>query len=731
MTSVTHIVLGSLRLTVDTAFHWAVIFIALCGFLVSCCLIYRRFRDEEKTSLKTKNSSELGKCIHLTLLVSGNIIAFISILLFLLPFEREIPSSSYDVLLTSGFKKPAADKDFNIEGADNPKIIQILKSAERIWLLTESLQTTDDNQALKIWLAENYQDKVVVINSIEELTDVWSMSKLNHYNANLSIPTLLQVFGDGLSKAQWQRLNNINHKLSENTQTNKHNRSVTAALNTSITEKKAEKSAAKFTFYKSKPLTGLSYLHWPKQLILGQTLTVTGRLQHPLDKKTQFELSLVSNDRIQERVIVQNNDAFSLSTTTKISGLFNYQLILKQLPSSNEDTNNLIKISEDITFSVVNGNQPKVLIKQSSPSFETRRIKQWLSEAGSEVAIISQISKSKWSQQSVNAPEVKGSLNTTELTKSLLDGYDLLIMDSRMLLALKANEIDALYNAIKAGLGLLVNADATLLTNENAGIEKINKLLHFFKLALIETPSKQVTANWPEKPRLTKSEIITPQAITIHINTKQGQTLVESDNGQALVAKQSLGLGVVALTTLNETYQWSSQINSAYYSAYWQYLLLNISRAEKDTRWLVASPEHVASVDKFHNICLLSSLENIYVPDMKVTNYPLTKYKQCGVFLAFDKGWHTFKVLNDKQEILAEQTRYYYSQTDFPAWQQAIKHKVSQYQSESKYLENLTLLENKVVDSSVVYQPINKFILWLIMFIALVGLWIERKWHSN
>ena len=731
MTSVTHIVLGSLRLTVDTAFHWAVIFIALCGFLVSCGLIYRRFRDEEKTSLKTKNSSELGKCIHLTLLVSGNIIAFISVLLFLLPFEREIPTSSYDVLLTSGFKKPSADKDFNIEGADNPKIIQILKSAERIWLLTESLQTTDDNQALKIWLAENYQDKVVVINSIEELTDVWSMSKLNHYNANLSIPTLLQVFGDGLSKAQWQRLNNINHKLSENTQTNKHNRSVPAALNTSITEENAEKSAVKFTFYKSKPLTGLSYLHWPKQLILGQKLTVTGRLQHPLDKKTQFELSLVSNDRIQERVIVQNNDAFSLSTTTKISGLFNYQLILKQLPSSNEDTNNLIKISEDITFSVVNGNQPKVLIKQSSPSFETRRIKQWLSEAGSEVAIISQISKSKWSQQSVNAPEVKGSLNTTELTKSLLDGYDLLIMDSRMLLALKANEIDALYNAIKAGLGLLVNADATLLTNENAGIEKINKLLHFFKLALIETPSKQVTANWPEKPRLTKSEIITPQAITIHINTKQGQTLVESDNGQALVAKQSLGLGVVALTTLNETYQWSSQINSAYYSAYWQYLLLNISRAEKDTRWLVASPEHVASVDKFHNICLLSSLENIYVPDMKVTNYPLTKYKQCGVFLASDKGWHTFKVLNDKQEILAEQTRYYYSQTDFPAWQQAIKHKVSQYQSESKYLENLTLLENKVVDSSVVYQPINKFILWLIMFIALVGLWIERKWHSN
>ena len=220
------------------------------------------------------------------------------------------------------------------------------------------------------------------------------------------------------------------------------------------------------------------------------------------------------------------------------------------------------------------------------------------------------------------------------------------------------------------------------------------------------------------------------------MNAKQGQVLVESASGQALVVMRSLGLGAVSLTTLNETYQWSSQITPAYYSAYWQYILLNISRTENNTRWLTPSPKSITEVKQYENICLISPLEKLYVPNMKLTTYPLTKHKQCGQFIAAIKGWNSFKVINDKQAILSEQHRYYYSEKDFPAWQQAIKHQASENQLDVEYLNNIipsdfVPLEGESAHLSSTYQPVNKFLLWIITFISLIVLWIERKWRSS
>ena len=750
MNSATHIDFASLRLMVNTPFHWAIIFIALFGLLVSCGLIYRRFTQESQSSLTTQKAAGLNKYTHLSLLILGNVIALISVLLFLLPFQVKAPTSTYDVLITNGFKQSSYNEDFNIIGIDKSKIDKALKSANRIWLLTTPSEKSKDNQLLKEWLANNYQDKVVVITAIEELVDIWSLSKLTYSNTdieNYAIPTLLQVFGDGLSKIQWQQLNAFNQLHA--------NKLDTTDLITKISNVEASKplnkstpapNAIKFTFYKSEPITGLSFLQWPKQLILGQALTITGRFQHSLDNNTKFELSLVSNGRIQDSVIVQSNHTFSLSSTSKITGLFNYQLVLQELPKNDinklvavnvkNSDKRLINISEDIAFSVINDNQPKVLIKQSAPSFETRRLKQWLSETGSEVTVISQISKSKWSQQRVNTSQAINKAQPTELTKAILDNYDLLIVDSRMLLALKESELDALYQAIKQGLGLLINADGALLSTENNNRDKLSKLLRFFQLTPIDPSLNQVAANWPNQPSLAKGEVISPQAITINMNAKQGQSLVESATGQALVVKQPLGLGVVSLTTLNETYQWSSQITPAYYSAYWQYLLLNLSRAENNTRWLIPSPKSVAKVKNFENICFISSLEKLDVPNMKLTTYPLSTHKQCGQFITALKGWHSFKVLNDKQTILSEQHRYYYSEKDFPAWQQAIKHQASEHQLESGNLNKImpsdvVAMESETAHLSSTYQPVNKFLLWLIMFISLIVLWIEQKWRSS
>ena len=522
-------------------------------------------------------------------------------------------------------------------------------------------------------------------------------------------------------------------------------------------------------------------------------------------------------------MVINANEAFSLTATSKIVGLFNYQLVLREL-SKNElsqgfryndyksytsdqepqyqgsvsttgstkaasnkpllASGSVIKINENIAFSVVPGNQPRVLIKQSAPSFETRRLKQWLSQAGSSVHVISQISKNKWAQQKVNlennvAQSVRPgskqdsklsseqrSEQSNQLNETLLANYDIVILDSRMLLALNEQEVTALYNSVNRGLGLLINADATLLkidkTDKAKQSEQNNaialpKLLSLFELGPANDSLQQVIAQWPDRPAVLADQIITPQAAVISINAKSAkvssqspsdttvkaatsvnvESLVQSMLGQTLVAKKSVGAGSVVISALSQTNPWVLQANAAFYSHYWQYVLSKISRSDSESRWLLPMPSLLTQANHYQDICLLSPLETVHAKQMILTPYPLEQNKQCGRFVAEQAGWFEFQAMNDQQVLLAKQARYFYDEKDFLAWQQANKHLVSERWSlnpiELNFIEhNDARGEHNVQANTMKYdQSINKNYLWLLMFITLSLLWLERKWQSG
>jgi hypothetical protein len=728
---------ASYRLTLNSPLHWALVILASIGLVISCLLIYRRFKNDIFHDKQKIAPLGARKKLHFFLLLFGNIIAFISVLLFVLPFEEKAQTSLFDVLLTPGFKHTA--NDFNLVGIDKTKILQALTSAERIWLLAEQGNSSAD-EPLYQWLAKHYQHKVFVTISVQEVTDFWSEradKKLVDFPVNNNIPSLVQVFGDGLTKLQWQHFQTFNaqqgiqQRRQEGIQQEKNNQGL-ASVN--------------FKFFASKTIIGLSHLTWPRQLILGQALTVTGQLQQPTDNNAQFQLSLVNNNNVLSSIIIAGNEPFSLTTTSKFSGLFNYQLVLRErekslLQQGLSRKKALVDISENIAFSVVMGNQPRVLIKQSAPSFETRRLKQWLSQANSEVHIISQISKNKWAQQHINVKNTHEDNNKQQkvaeqahiLQTKLLDNYDVLIIDSRMLLALEENEIQALYRAINKGLGLLIKADATLLKLEKSKVNKLNRLLRLFSIEPVDESLTAIMANWPGKPRVEINQTITPQTAAIAINAKVGgninsiivEPLVESTTGQTLVAKQSLGLGSLAISSLNQTYQWSLQASSEVYSHYWQYILSKISRSESTTRWLSPMPTTLAQVNQYQDICLISPLEAIYSPQMQLMALVLSNHKKCGQFSADQAGWYMFQALDDNQTLLAKQAQYFYPAEKFLAWQQADKHQASE-----RFMKSMALFRDDFSTADT-YQPINKLYLWLFMFISLGLLWIERKWQTN
>ena len=756
-------VIASYRLTINSPLHWVIVVLAVISLVISCWLIYQGFTRELSNNLPKKAPLRFRQKAHLSLLIFANIIAFFSVLLFVLPFEKQVQTPMFDMLLTAGFKHKVTNDDFNNIDMSNEKILYSLRLAEHIWLLSDENDVME-NQPLYQWLVTNYRDKVFVINSIQVLTDLWASAATKNtqlFGLNHKVPSLIQILGDGLTRAQWQHLAAFNQQ-----------KRVQHSSNT------AQSPNIEFSFYASKPLTGVTNLHWRRQLLLGQALTVTGQLQQTFTANRQFQLSLVNNNVVLDSIIIAGNETFSLAATSKIPGLFSYQLILTELSkkqskqgfknqaiASNSLTNlnvlnekTVLKISEDIAFSVATGNKPRVLIKQSAPSFETRRLKQWLSQTGSKVQTISKISKNKWAQQQVNPVTLnaeisdnnaantkllsQGSKNTAQgkllgqahlLTQRLLAEHDFLMIDSRMLLSLEQTEVDALYRAVKQGLGLLINADASLLQFNHSVADKRSQLLSLFTITAVDESLSRVVASWPDKPVQDVSQTITPQTISIVISSKKHQginSLIQSTTGQTLVAKQSFGLGTVAISTLNQTHQWALQATPALYSHYWQYLFSAISRSQNSTRWLSSKPAMLALANQSQDICLISPLETVYAPAMQLSSYPLSKHKKCALFSAHQAGWFEFTALTEKQVLLAKQARYFYGNNKFLAWQQAIKHNASRrYESEAPTANRV--LSGREVNAAATYRQINKLYLWLIMFISLALLWLERKWHAG
>ncbi len=777
----------SYQVAMTSSLHWGLVLFALVGLVISFWLIYRRFKAKKLARDQQVLPWEFKEKRHFSLLILANVISFISILLFILPLQAKVDIGTFDILLTPGFIDPISASDFNLIGIEAQQVEQQLDAAQHIWLLDEqgdlhaSLQANSTgDQTLSQWLAKYYQDKVIVVNSIAELTLLWQVGspKTGNYakaRVNRSpyfAPSSLTILGDGLSSKQWQHLLAFNQQHTRQKTRQETDDLLPQSLSDRLKGNLPENlplNHIEFTFFASKAKTGLIDLQWQRELVLGQALTVTGRLQQPKEDSRQFQLSLVNNNHVVARIELAANQAFSLTTTSKIPGLFNYQLLLQPLiedpnkqadisqgdvnplkfnennntseqTSKQSSTNITNTISENIAVSVVRGNRPKVLIKQSAPSFETRRLKQWLSQSKSQVHIISQISKSKWAQQKINyldeednrdnlqaqAPEqLKIAAQGHLLTEKLLRENDLLVLDSRMLVTLEIAEVEALYRAISNGLGLLINADTRLLSSEKQHTGKLSQLLNLFDISATDGAFDQVIANWPEKPNLAISQSIISPSPAIMITPKSGQSLVKSTTGQTLVAQQSLGLGTVAITSLNQTYQWPLQATPALYSHYWQYLLSKIARSESNTRWLTTNSSALEQVNHDQNICLISSQVGVYSPSMRLALQPLSNTEKCGYFSADKKGWLEFQAFSTDQELVATQARYFYGAEDFLAWQQANKQQVSK-----KHANGSSGVESslKVVDS---YQPTDKRYLWLLMFISLSLLWIERKWQSG
>lgn len=488
----------------------------------------------------------------------------------------------------------------------------------------------------------------------------------------------LHVIGDGLTSWQWQRLYQARSRDDE----------------------------IRVYFTPSDIITGLIDVNWSARLGRGQRQVVTGRLQTPYNQML-YTVSLEDPvGDVLDSVNLRGGQAFQFSFVPNATGQWRYSLTLQETGTK------AILVQEPLAFAVSAAQQPRILVHQSAPNFETRHMKNWATEFGVSMTVVTQISQQRWISQHVNSPGEQVSQGSSPIAERKLDNYDLLILDGRSWQALLASDKSYIDEQIEQGLGVVLQADSTLVESVKGGQQQFGGI----DFSVADEP-KALREALPNMPGLPIS--LPVKVLNLNMSGDSTDVLIADTTGSALLIAQRSGLGRRAVSLLTKTYAWKTAGELAVYGRYWQTLLSQVSRNNADSRW----QQHESKPTPFsqHQACLTSTDDvsqmgyDSLVGETKPVLFHtdgLTNNQYCTFLWAEQSGWHRIAGAESAQ------THWYYV---FPAsaWQAS-----AQYQ---KHQASLANRRDPVIQPSAVNEPLSRIWYWLLLVVSLTVLWLERR----
>jgi hypothetical protein len=509
----------------------------------------------------------------------------------------------------------------------------------------------------------------------------------------------LHVLGDGLSAEQWRDMQLLIGDTFKN---------------------------ISITFSTFKQRIGLINMQWPRELAVGQFIQIKGQLQGsdgPDTVDNIYQVTLVDPiGQIVETIRLKASESFTLSFPATSIGQWVYRL---QLSKSGE--NNPIA-DEPIAFVVAKPATLRILIKQSAPSFETRQLKNWAAEFGSQISVLTQISQTKDIRQNINMDtETLEQITLTAnepFTEQALVNFDWLLIDGRALLTLTAQQTTALQTAIKNGLGMYIITDNELI---NAWpVPSLDWLLDI-NLQPLDVANYSAIPYWPHS----KIEQAMP-LVKANITSARGAYLVQNKEAQILVSHSKIGLGHVAVSLINTTYGWQTSGLTEQYSHYWQSVIYELARPKQSAYWQSTQPNSLTLVNKHMQKCLLGATE------LGVTTYDQHPYpliltqdliqteQQCLTMWPTNAGWHkliwsentTVTDTNNAPTSSVNTWFYAHAEQDWQQWRQVKNQLVSQKIAQQQ-------ITKKGEKPSV--KSLDKDWVWALLVLSMSLLWLERK----
>lgn len=346
------------------------------------------------------------------------------------------------------------------------------------------------------------------------------LDELDHLGVDSGI-TQLHILGDGLSEYQ---LSQLNHLF--------------------------------INFHPEQFKQGISAVNWNARLKTGDELLVQGTYKNTSANKVKLLLEGLNTSLDSAFVKPGTTSTFELKNISKVSGRVVYRL----LTIMGNDTANY----GSIPFQVDSVAPLKVLTLASSPDFESRFLKNWLSEKGYAVALRSTISKDKFRTEFINMPVVP----LEYISIPMLSKFDLLIGDLSALKTLPPQNLAALKTAVSQnGFGVIIKADST---SGNSWLQS--------SFPTTISQSKDTLAS-PILLQQNTQPLAALAAGQSYIKFQQGtQALARNTHGHVLAAAALTGNGKMVYTTINNTFSWALAGNKNDYGRFWSALIQQAAR---------------------------------------------------------------------------------------------------------------------------------------------------------
>lgn len=478
-------------------------------------------------------------------------------------------------------------------------------------------------------------------------------------------------------------------------------------------------------------MTGIINPQWPSSVHIGDDFKLVAGFNSPHQAIYRVELINPANQVVDKKSIT-NGEYFSLTARPKTLGAHQYRL------RSFSRQEELIQ-EEIIPISVTQTPPARIVIVQSSPSFETKQLQNWATENGAIVVTRTKISRDIYTTRTINdSPEntkKNNNVNRNPLTENNLKRFDLLVMDGRELLELNVSQLNSIDRALRAGLGMLVLADQDLV---NADKKLLPRFLSSFQLSAIknETQVEVELLSQNLQSHSLSDSIINLSASPLNQNQPNDlshSVLVATNNRLALVSNSDFGTGKIAVSVLKETFRLATSEQRENYTRLWKHLISNIAREIVRNRIILNNNHSLVFKNHLAHVCLLSSnqIGDFYLHSdanqsdqqsrsIQLQPDPFLPNQFCGFFWPRQTGWQTLSPLkvdaSDTAIFFVHPTDAWLAHQQHEKIRATIKKTNGTHETKSKH-------------SSM--KKVSNWYFWVVLLVCMSLIWIERKYWAK
>lgn len=459
-------------------------------------------------------------------------------------------------------------------------------------------------------------------------------------------------------------------------------------------------------FLPSAPPAGLQAIDWNRNIHSGEELRITGTFQNSGDKPVKLILNGLGTDLDSISIPALSKSTFELKTIPKHLDKTIYSLT----GIAGMDT----IVSEKVPVFIQSQTSLKVLILSSSPGFETRFLKNWLFENHYSLALRSAISKNKLSTEFVNMSR----MNLNRISPSLLETFDVLIIDKDELSTLSKAERQAVQNQLGNGMGLIMLADSI---SPDSGF--FNSA--FETRALIHADKKNIKLKWDD---YSANKMTLPGSVAFKIMPKDGNlALVNDEKANVLVSSKLYGSGRIILSSIQDTYTWILGNDLKSYASYWSKLLENAARkTELNSAWILNNP--FMRVNQENQIILETSSDSIPLghsdgEPLRFAQDPVLGFQWEAPVWPKKSGWHSLDYGIRNTTDINKSWYFIFDKNDWSVIHAARKIKNTRKQAEQHFK-----YKSEQINKFKSYKETIPEIYFYILFIlSCTYLWLEAK----